>query len=66
MGNNGFGAFPADPVLDFGSVGAMDGDSRGTYVFGGPDQDVSARENIGLKSAVNQGQATLDKAPILI
>lgn len=27
MGNNGFGSFPGDPVLDFGSVGKLDGDS---------------------------------------
>ena len=27
MGNNGFGNFPADPVLDFGSAGYLDGNN---------------------------------------
>ncbi len=27
MGNNGFGPYPGDPVLDFGSVAKLDGDS---------------------------------------
>jgi hypothetical protein len=30
MGNNGFGPFPGDPVLDFGSVAYFDGDSNET------------------------------------
>ena len=44
MGNNGFGPLPADDVIDFGSVGYLDGDSPETggtfeYIVGGYYQD---------------------------